>query len=119
VLPVLRYHDLDDAIARANDTDYGLGCTVWSSDSERAFDVARRIDAGVIWINKHHDLPPDIPIGGAKQSAIGAELGREGLEEFTQAKTINMAKQRLQPYWRQSSRSILRCRSAPRRNYSR
>jgi acyl-CoA reductase-like NAD-dependent aldehyde dehydrogenase len=92
VLPVLRYDDLDDAIARANDTDYGLGCTVWSSDSERALDVARRIDSGVIWINKHLDLPPDIPMGGAKQSGIGAELGREGLEEFTQAKIINMAK---------------------------
>jgi acyl-CoA reductase-like NAD-dependent aldehyde dehydrogenase len=92
VLPVLRYHDLDDAIARANDTDYGLGCTVWSSDSNRALDVARRIDSGVIWINKHLDLPPDIPMGGAKQSGIGAEMGREGLEEFTQAKIINMAK---------------------------
>jgi acyl-CoA reductase-like NAD-dependent aldehyde dehydrogenase len=92
VLPVLRYHDLDDAIARANDTDYGLGCTVWSSDTERALDVARRVDAGVIWINKHLDLPPDIPMGGAKQSGIGVELGQEGLEEFTQAKIINMAK---------------------------
>jgi acyl-CoA reductase-like NAD-dependent aldehyde dehydrogenase len=92
VLPVLRYHDLDDAIARANDTDYGLGCTVWSSDTERALDVAQRVDAGVIWINKHLDLPPDIPMGGAKRSGIGVELGQEGLEEFTQAKIINMAK---------------------------
>jgi acyl-CoA reductase-like NAD-dependent aldehyde dehydrogenase len=92
VLPVLRYHDLDNAIARANDTDYGLGCTVWSSDTERALDVARRVDAGVIWINKHLDLPPDIPMGGAKQSGIGVVLGQEGLEEFTQAKIINMAK---------------------------
>ena len=92
VVPVLRYNDLDDAIARANDTDYGLGCTVWSSDPERALDVARRVEAGVIWINKHLDLPPDIPMGGAKQSGIGAELGQEGLEEFTQAKIINMAK---------------------------
>ena len=46
----------------------------------------------MIWINKHLDLPPDIPMGGAKQSGIGAELGREGLEEFAQAKIINMAK---------------------------
>jgi acyl-CoA reductase-like NAD-dependent aldehyde dehydrogenase len=92
IVPVLRYNDLDDAIARANNTDYGLGCTVWSSDPERALDVARRVDAGVIWINKHLDLPPDIPMGGAKQSGIGVELGQEGLEEFTQAKIINMAK---------------------------
>jgi len=92
IVPVLRYDDLNDAIARANDSDYGLGCTVWSSDPERALDVARRVEAGVIWINKHLDLPPDIPMGGAKQSGIGAELGQEGLEEFTQAKIINMAK---------------------------
>jgi acyl-CoA reductase-like NAD-dependent aldehyde dehydrogenase len=92
VVPVLRYNDLDDAIARANDTDYGLGCTVWSSNPERALDVARRVDAGVVWINKHLDLPPDIPMGGAKQSGMGVELGQEGLEEFTQAKIINMAK---------------------------
>jgi acyl-CoA reductase-like NAD-dependent aldehyde dehydrogenase len=92
IVPVLRYDDLNDAIARANDSDYGLGCTVWSSDPERALDVARRVEAGVIWINKHLDLPPDIPMGGAKQSGIGAELGQEGLQEFTQAKIINMAK---------------------------
>ena len=92
IVPVLRYEDLNDAIARANDSDYGLGCTVWSSDPERALDVARRVEAGVIWINKHLDLPPDIPMGGAKQSGIGAELGQEGLQEFTQAKIINMAK---------------------------
>ena len=92
IVSVLRYDDLNDAIARANDSDYGLGCTVWSSDPERALDVARRVEAGVIWINKHLDLPPDIPMGGAKQSGIGAELGQEGLEEFTQAKIINMAK---------------------------
>jgi acyl-CoA reductase-like NAD-dependent aldehyde dehydrogenase len=65
---------------------------VWSSDSERALNVARRIDSGVIWINKHLDLPPDIPRGGANQSGLGAEMGQEGLEEFTQAKIINMAK---------------------------
>ena len=92
ILPVLRYSDLDDAIARVNDTEYGLGGSVWSADRERAFEVAARIDAGTVWINKHFDRPPDVPSGGAKQSGLGAELGREGLEEFTQATVINMAK---------------------------
>jgi acyl-CoA reductase-like NAD-dependent aldehyde dehydrogenase len=92
VLPVLRYSDLEDAIARANDTDYGLGGTVWSADSERAFAVVRRIDSGVVWVNKHLDLPPDLPLGGAKQSGIGSEMAQEGLEEYTQLKIINMAK---------------------------
>jgi acyl-CoA reductase-like NAD-dependent aldehyde dehydrogenase len=92
VLPVLRYSDLDDAIARANDTEYGLGATVWSSSTERAYQVALRINSGTVWVNKHMDLPHDIPFGGAKQSGLGTEMGQEGLEEFTQAKIVNIAK---------------------------
>jgi acyl-CoA reductase-like NAD-dependent aldehyde dehydrogenase len=92
VLPVLRYTDIDDAVARANDTDFGLGGSVWSSDRERAFGVAARINSGTVWVNKHLDVRPDTPFAGAKQSGIGAEMGREGLEEFTQATIINMAK---------------------------
>src|SRR5208337_2989188 len=63
VLPVLRYSSLDDAIARANGTEYGLGGTVWGADSKRAYEVAQRMTAGTIWINKHLELPPDIPFG--------------------------------------------------------
>jgi acyl-CoA reductase-like NAD-dependent aldehyde dehydrogenase len=92
VLPVLKYTDLDDAIARANDSEYGLGGTVWGTDLDRAYAVAQRIASGTVWVNKHLDLPPDIPFAGAKQSGLGAEQGQEGLEEFTQACIINMAK---------------------------
>jgi acyl-CoA reductase-like NAD-dependent aldehyde dehydrogenase len=92
VLPVLRYSEIGDAIARANDTDYGLGGSVWSSDRDRAFAVAARIHSGTVWVNKHLDVALDAPFAGAKQSGIGAELGREGLEAFTQATIINMAK---------------------------
>jgi acyl-CoA reductase-like NAD-dependent aldehyde dehydrogenase len=92
VLPVLKYSSLDDAIARANSTEYGLGGTVWGSDSKRAFEVAQRIASGTVWVNKHLELPPDIPFGGAKQSGLGTEMGQEGLEEFTQSRIINMAK---------------------------
>jgi acyl-CoA reductase-like NAD-dependent aldehyde dehydrogenase len=92
ILPVLRYSDLDDALARTNDSEYGLGATVWSSDLDRAYAVASRIDAGTIWVNKHMDLAPDVPFSGAKQSGHGTEMGQEGLEEFTQAKIINMAR---------------------------
>ena len=91
VLPILRYSDIDDAIARTNSTEYGLGATVWSASPERAYEVAKKIDSGTVWINKHLDLPPDIPFGGAKQSGFGTEMGQEGFEEFTQAKIINMA----------------------------
>jgi acyl-CoA reductase-like NAD-dependent aldehyde dehydrogenase len=92
VLPVLRYSDIDEVIKRANDTDFGLGGSVWSSDRDRAFEVATRINSGTVWVNKHFDLRPDIPYAGAKQSGIGTELGQEGLEEFTQAIIINVAK---------------------------
>ena len=92
VLPIMSYDDVDDAIRRANDTDFGLGGTVWSSDLDRAYAVAAQIDSGTVWVNKHLDLPPDIPFTGAKQSGIGPEMGYEGLLEFTQAKVINMAK---------------------------
>ena len=92
VLPVLRYSDIDEVIARANDTDFGLGGSVWSSDHDRAYEVAARINSGTVWVNKHLDVRPDTPFAGAKQSGIGAEMGQEGLEEFTQATIINMAK---------------------------
>ena len=91
VLPVLRYADVDDAIARANDSPYGLGGSVWSADLDRAAKVAAKINSGTIWINKHLDVQPDVPIGGSKQSGIGTEMGQEGLEEFTQRTIINMA----------------------------
>jgi acyl-CoA reductase-like NAD-dependent aldehyde dehydrogenase len=92
VLPVLSYNDLDDAIAKANDSEYGLGGTVWTNDLDRGQAVASQIMSGTIWVNKHLDLPFDVPFGGAKQSGLGVEYGQEGLEEFTQQKTINMAK---------------------------
>lgn len=91
VLPVLRYADVDDAIARANDSPYGLGGSVWSADLDRAAKVAAKINSGTIWINKHLDVQPDVPIGGSKQSGVGTEMGQEGLEEFTQRTIINMA----------------------------
>jgi acyl-CoA reductase-like NAD-dependent aldehyde dehydrogenase len=90
ILPVLRYTDLDDAIRRANGTNYGLGASVWSSDVKRAQQVAERLVAGTVWINQHIDLGPHIPQAGAKQSGFGVELGDEGLHEFTQVQVINI-----------------------------
>ena len=92
VLPVIRFEDEDDAIARANSTDYGLGGSIWSSNLDRAYALAGKMESGTVWINKHAELDPAIPFGGVKQSGIGSELGQEGLQEFTQLKVINMAK---------------------------
>lgn len=91
ILPVLAYDDLDDAIARANDSDFGLGGTIWTSDVERGIEVASRIESGTVWVNKHLELPFDVPFGGAKQSGIRRQQGIEGLEDFTQARIVNVA----------------------------
>ncbi|MCB2048887.1 MAG: aldehyde dehydrogenase family protein [Novosphingobium sp.] len=90
VLPVLRYDEIEDVLVRANDTDYGLGGSVWGKDIERATKVAERVQSGTVWVNQHMALAPNIPFRGAKQSGMGAELGPEGLNEFTQATVINV-----------------------------
>jgi acyl-CoA reductase-like NAD-dependent aldehyde dehydrogenase len=92
VLPVIRFADDEDAIERANRSSYGLGGSIWSSNLDRAYALAEKMQAGTVWINKHAELDPAIPFGGAKQSGLGRELGQDGLEEFTQLKIINMAR---------------------------
>ena len=92
VIPVLAYDTIDEVIARANDSEYGLGGTVWTSDVERGIAIAMRIDSGTVWVNKHLELPADIPFGGAKQSGLGREKGVDGFKEFTQGKIVNVSK---------------------------
>lgn len=91
VIPVLAYDTIDEVIDRANDSEFGLAGSVWTSDIDRGIAVAKRIDTGTVWINKHLDLRFDVPFGGAKQSGIGREQGNEGLKEFTQVKVISVA----------------------------
>lgn len=92
ILPVIKFDDPEDAVIRANASDYGLGGSVWSSNVGHAYELAEKMDAGTVWINKHLELDPAIPFGGAKQSGLGTELGEEGLKEFTQLKVINIAR---------------------------
>ncbi|MFM2371965.1 MAG: hypothetical protein RIS85_1687 [Pseudomonadota bacterium] len=89
VLPVLRYDDVDDVVARANASEFGLGGTVWGRDVARATAVAERIDSGTVWVNHHLDIDPAVPFRGARQSGLGSELGQDGLHEYTQAHIIN------------------------------
>ena len=91
VIPVLAYDSIDEVIERANDSDYGLGGTIWTADADRGFEIALRVQSGTIWVNQHLDMPIDVSYGGAKQSGIGREFGMDGLKEFTQAKVINVA----------------------------
>jgi acyl-CoA reductase-like NAD-dependent aldehyde dehydrogenase len=92
VLPVIRYGNVEEAIARANASPYGLGGSVWSTNAARAHAVAERMESGTVWVNKHLDLTPDVPFAGCRQSGVGTELGVDGLREFTQRRVINIAK---------------------------
>jgi len=93
VLPLLRYSDLDDAIARANACEYGLGGSVWSSDHAAAAKVAARLETGTVWINSAQGLTPFAAFAGHKQSGIGVENGQDGLLEFTVPQTIHLPRE--------------------------
>lgn len=88
VVPLIRYHDVDDAIARANACDYGLGGSVWSSDMDRAQAVAARMETGTVWINSAQGLSPFAAFAGHKQSGLGVENGPDGLLEFTTPQSV-------------------------------
>ena len=91
VLPIITYTDLDDAIARANGTDFGLDASVWGSDREETARVAAQLEAGTVYENKHAEIAPNIPFGGIKCSGLGVEFGEEGLAAYTSIKVINAA----------------------------
>jgi len=87
VLAVIPYDGVDDAVAIANDSDYGLGGSVWTADQELGQAVARRVQTGSIGIN-HYMLDPAAPFGGVKASGLGRELGPEGLAAYLQLQSI-------------------------------
>lgn len=88
-LPVIRYTDIDEAIEQANKLDFGLGSSVWSSNRDRALEVASRIVAGTTWINSHGGVDPRVPFGGVKSSGYGLEFGVEGLKAVARPHVIN------------------------------
>lgn len=87
-LPIIRYTDLDRAIAAANNSDNGLGGSVWSDDRARARDIALQLDCGSVWVNRHGAIQPNAPFGGTKRSGMGREFGEEGLAEMTKMQTL-------------------------------
>ena len=88
-LPIIRYSDVDEAVALANELEVGLGSSVWSSDRAKALEVAARLEAGTTWINSHGGLHPMIPFGGAKQSGYGREFGVLGLKAVAEPHVIS------------------------------
>lgn len=79
-----------EAIARANDSVYGLGAAVFTRDIARAHRVARRLEAGMVWINSSNDSDFRVPFGGVKQSGIGKELGEAGLRAYSNEKAVHV-----------------------------
>lgn len=94
VLPVLAYDTEDEAVALANDTEFGLSSSVWSADVDRAVRVARRLESGVTFVNSHNlwSLSLDMPMGGVKQSGLGRERTELGLHEYVEPHAIRRLK---------------------------
>ena len=90
VLSVLTFRTFDEAVALANDSGFGLSAGVWSENVHTCLNFARRAQAGTVWTNTWMDGFPEMPFGGMKQSGIGREIGRYGLEEFLEVKTVAM-----------------------------
>jgi succinate-semialdehyde dehydrogenase/glutarate-semialdehyde dehydrogenase len=88
VAVLYKVDSVDDAVAMANDSPYGLGSAVFTGDPEQADDIANRLDVGMVGVNTTVKSAPDLPFGGVKNSGIGRELGRFGLDEFANKKLV-------------------------------
>jgi len=91
VIPILKYKTVDEAIARANALEVGLGGSVWGNDTGEAAKLASRLECGTAWVNQHGTLHPMAPFGGVKCSGIGVEFNVDGLKEYTTVQVVNVA----------------------------
>jgi aldehyde dehydrogenase (NAD+) len=88
VMSVISFKGVDEAIARANRTNYGLAAAVWTRDIKKALAVSGAVRAGTVWVNCYNIMDTRAPFGGFKQSGIGRELGEYGLQQYTQIKSV-------------------------------
>ena len=88
IVPLLKWSNENDVIDRANALRTGLGASVWSKDITRAEAMARRLEAGSVWVNSHFDVDPRVPFGGHKESGVGMEWGMEGLKHYTNSRSL-------------------------------
>jgi acyl-CoA reductase-like NAD-dependent aldehyde dehydrogenase len=88
VLPIVSAENLDEAISIANNTRYGLGASVWTRDIATAMRASSQLDAGIVWVNQHLRIPPDVPFGGMKASGTGRENGSGAFDSYLRSKTV-------------------------------
>ena len=88
VLAAIDFADVDEAIAKANDSQYGLAAGVWTRDIKKAHYVARKLQAGTVWINTYNVYDTAAPFGGYKQSGFGREMSAHALEHYTRVKSV-------------------------------
>jgi betaine-aldehyde dehydrogenase len=88
VMSVIPFSDVDEVLRLSNDNEYGLAAAVWTRDIKKAITTAKALRAGIVWVNDTQPAPTESPWGGYKQSGIGRELGREGLDDYLEAKHI-------------------------------
>jgi phenylacetaldehyde dehydrogenase len=88
VLVAMPFDDIDSVVAKANDTPYGLGASIWSNDLSAIHKLVPRIKAGTVWVNCHSLLDNAMPFGGFKQSGFGRELGRAVIDMYTETKSV-------------------------------
>jgi acyl-CoA reductase-like NAD-dependent aldehyde dehydrogenase len=90
VLSILPFDTFDEAITIANDTCFGLAASIWTQDLNKALKTMRKLKAGRVWVNCTIAGGPELPIGGFKQSGVGRETGKYGVEEYTQIKSTHI-----------------------------
>ena len=90
VMPLMKFSTVEEAIERANNSEYGLAGAVWTKDTDKGVEIAEQLETGTVWVNEFMHLSPMAPFGGHKQSGFGAEYGIEGLKEFTYPQVITV-----------------------------
>ena len=88
VMAVIPFKDTEEAVRIANDNEYGLAASIWTKDIKKALNTARALRAGIVWINDSQPAPTEMPWGGYKQSGIGRELGKHGIDDYLEDKAI-------------------------------
>ena len=90
VMSIIRFHDIDEVVDRANNTSYGLAAGVWTRDIGKAHAIANNVRAGTVWVNCFDVFDAAAPFGGFKQSGIGREMGEYALQQYTEVKTVTV-----------------------------